>query len=125
MKHLKKLYGIYSITHPEVLKSYNITKDDIEEIVITSATELEFWVKTPNDIAEIEELSTSQVLHEQYWTRTKGNVRTALEETLILMEEYGFEPEMGHKEVGGVKAKLTHGEFNHVMEQLEVDWKYL
>ncbi|MDO5516854.1 MAG: glutamine synthetase [Clostridium sp.] len=112
-------------THPETLKSFNITADDIDQIVITSATELEFWVKTPNDIAHVDELSTSQVLHEHYWTRTKGSVRTALEETLILMEKYGFEPEMGHKEVGGVKAKLnTSGEFDHVMEQLEVDWRF-
>lgn len=111
--------------HPETLKSFNITANDIKDIVITSATELEFWVKTPNNIAHIDELSTSQVLHEHYWTRTKGSVRTALEETLILMEKYGFEPEMGHKEVGGVKAKLnTSGEFDHVMEQLEVDWKF-
>ena len=112
-------------THPQTLKSFDITVDDIDQIVITSATELEFWVKTPNDIAQVDELSTSQVLHEHYWTRTKGAVRTALEETLILMEKYGFEPEMGHKEVGGVKAKLnTSGEFDHVMEQLEVDWKF-
>ena len=112
-------------THPQTLKSFDITVDDIDQIVITSATELEFWVKTPNDIAHVDELSTSQVLHEHYWTRTKGAVRTALEETLILMEKYGFEPEMGHKEVGGVKAKLnTSGEFDHVMEQLEVDWKF-
>ena len=62
----------------------NIKKDDISEIVITSATELEFWVKTPNSDAELEELSTSQVLHEQYWTRTKGKVRTALEESFII-----------------------------------------
>ena len=111
--------------HPETLKSFNITANDIQDIVITSATELEFWVKTPNNIAHVDELSTSQVLHEHYWTRTKGSVRTALEETLILMEKYGFEPEMGHKEVGGVKAKLnTSGEFDHVMEQLEVDWKF-
>ena len=41
------------------------------------------------------------------------------------MEAYGFEPEMGHKEVGGVRAKLdSSGQFNHIMEQLEVDWKY-
>ncbi len=111
--------------HPYTLEPFNITVDDIENVVITSATELEFWVKTPNDVAEVEELSTSQVLHEQYWTRTKGAVRTALEETLLLMEKYGFEPEMGHKEVGGVRAKLnTNGDFNHVMEQLEVDWKF-
>ena len=118
------LWNIFD-NHPEVLSDYNISKDDIEEIIVTSATELEFWVKTPNDVAEIELLSTSQELHEHYWTRTKGNVRTALEETLILMELYGFEPEMGHKEVGGVKAKLSSsGDFNHIMEQIEVDWKY-
>lgn len=120
----ENLWNIFD-NHPEVLSDYNISKDDIEEIVVTSATELEFWVKTPNDVAEIEQLSTSQELHEHYWTRTKGNVRTALEETLILMELYGFEPEMGHKEVGGVKAKLSSsGDFNHIMEQIEVDWKY-
>lgn len=111
--------------NPRLLDTYNITKDDVEEIVLTSATELEFWVKTPNDIAQIEELSTSQVLCEQYWTRTKGNVRTALEQTLDLMDKYGFEPEMGHKEVGGVRAQLeSSGRFNHIMEQLEVDWKF-
>ena len=120
----ENLWNIFD-NHPEVLSDYNISKDDIEEIVVTSATELEFWVKTPNDVAEIEQLSTSQELHEHYWTRTKGNVRTALEETLILMELYGFETEMGHKEVGGVKAKLSSsGDFNHIMEQIEVDWKY-
>ncbi|SCJ93379.1 Glutamine synthetase [uncultured Clostridium sp.] len=120
----ENLWTIFN-SYPEILASYKITKDDIEEIVITSATELEFWVKTPNNIAEIEELHTSQALHEQYWTRTKGAVRTAMEECLLLMDEYGFEPEMGHKEVGGVKAKLdSSGNFNHIMEQLEIDWKF-
>ncbi|WP_252217728.1 glutamine synthetase [Clostridium chauvoei] len=118
------LFNIFK-NKPQTLKPFNITFDDIDDIVITSASELEFWVKTPNDKAEIEELSTSQVLHEHYWTRTKGSVRTALEQSLLLMEEYGFEPEMGHKEVGGVKAKLeSSGNFNHIMEQLEIDWKY-
>ncbi|WP_300259332.1 glutamine synthetase [Clostridium sp.] len=111
--------------HPETLNDLNITFDDIDDLLLTSATELEFWVKTPNDKALIEELSTSQVLQEQYWTRTKGNVRTALEQSLLYMDEYGFEPEMGHKEVGGVKAKLnSSGQFDHIMEQLEVDWKF-
>ena len=111
--------------NPKLLEVFDIKKDDIEDIVLTSATELEFWVKTPNDTAEIEELSTSQVLHEHYWTRTKGNVRTALEQTLVLMDKYGFGPEMGHKEVGGIKAKLeSTGKFNHITEQLEVDWKF-
>lgn len=120
----ENLWTIFNST-PEILTSYKISKDDIEDIVITSATELEFWVKTPNNIAEIEELHTSQALHEQYWTRTKGAVRTAMEECLLLMDKYGFEPEMGHKEVGGVKAKLdASGNFNHIMEQLEIDWKF-
>ncbi|WP_415277476.1 glutamine synthetase [Clostridium perfringens] len=111
--------------YPETLNDLNIKFDDIEDLLLTSATELEFWVKTPNDKALIEELSTSQVLQEQYWTRTKGNVRTALEQSLLYMDEYGFEPEMGHKEVGGVKAKLTSsGKFDHIMEQLEIDWKF-
>ena len=110
---------------PKALNAFGITFDEIDEVVLTSASELEFWVKTPNNIAQIEELSTSEFLHEQYWTRTKGSVRTALEESLLLMESYGFEPEMGHKEVGGVRAKLdASGQFSHVMEQLEIDWKY-
>ena len=32
---------------------------------------------------------------------------------------------MGHKEVGGVPSKLAGmSKFSHIMEQLEVDWKY-
>lgn len=99
--------------------------EKIEDIILTSATELEFWVKTPEDKADEEKLSVSQMLKEQYWKRTEGNVRTALEKTLEIMEYYGFEPEMGHKEVGGIKSKINvTGKLNHVMEQLEIDWKY-
>ena len=99
--------------------------DDIDEIVLTCATELEFWVKTPDDKADREQLSTAQILKEQYWKRTVGPVRTALEKSLILLDQYGLEMEMGHKEVGGIKAKLGNsGQFDHVMEQLEIDWKY-
>ena len=111
--------------HPTSLTSFDFTYEDIDEILLTSATELEFWVKTPNDKAHIEELSTSQVLKEQYWSRTKGSVRTSLEQSLMLMEKYGFEPEMGHKEVGGVKAQIGEaGSLTHIMEQLEIDWKF-
>ena len=99
--------------------------DDIEEICVTAATELEFWVRTPDDDADREQLSTAQMLKEQYWKRTTGPVRTALEEVLLVLQKYGFEMEMGHKEVGGVKAKLGNsGKYDHVMEQLEIDWKY-
>lgn len=98
---------------------------EISKIELDTAAELEFWVKTPNDKAEIEALTTSECLQEQYWTKINGPVRTALEETLILMEKYELEPEMGHKEVGGIKAKLdSAGKYNHVMEQLEIDWRY-
>lgn len=111
--------------HPSSLVPFGFKYEDIDEILLTSATELEFWVKTPNDRAHIEELSTSQVLKEQYWSRLKGSVRTALEQSLLLMEKYGFEPEMGHKEVGGVKAKIGEtGSLTHIMEQLEIDWKF-
>lgn len=108
-----------------IQKEIGIEEKKIDSIIISAATELEFWVKTPEEIRDIEELSTSQVLKEQYWKRTEGNVRTAMEYCLLVMEKYGFEPEMGHKEVGGVHSKLTeNGDHSHIMEQLEIDWKY-
>lgn len=99
--------------------------EDIEDVVLTSATELEFWVKTPDDRADRDQLYTSQELKEQYWKRTIGPVGTAMEQTLEILNRYGFEVEMGHKEVGGVRAKMGNsGDFDHIMEQLEIDWKY-
>ncbi|MCT8977518.1 glutamine synthetase [Clostridium sp. CX1] len=125
IEHFKETLLDLFKKYPKSLLPFGVNYDDIDKIVATCATELEFWVQTPNDKAHVEELSTSQVLHEQYWTRTKGAVRTALEQSLLLMEAYGLEPEMGHKEVGGVKAKLDQsGNFTHIMEQLEIDWKY-
>jgi glutamine synthetase len=109
----------------EICSEYGIKFTDIEEIVLTSATELEFWVMTPNDKADVEALTASQELQESYWKRTKGVVRTSLEQSLILMDKYNLKPEMGHKEVGGIKAKLDEtGNLTHIMEQLEIDWKY-
>ena len=112
--------------NPYIFEYLDISSlDEIEDIVLTAATELEFWVKTPDDKADREQLSTSQILKEQYWKRTIGPVRTALEKTLMILDRYGFKVEMGHKEVGGIKAKLgTSGEYDHVMEQLEIDWEY-
>ena len=99
--------------------------DDIEEFLFTNATELEFWVKTPDDRADRNQLSIAQELKEQYWKRVTGPVGTAMEMTLEVLEHYGFGVEMGHKEVGGVKAKMGNsGAFDHIMEQLEIDWKY-
>lgn len=111
--------------NPHFFESYSFRFEDINKLTLTSATELEFWVRTPNDENSIEALSTSQLLHEQYWKRTKGVVRTALEKTLLLLDKYGFVPEMGHKEVGGVKAKLADtGDLSNIMEQIEIDWRY-
>ena len=99
--------------------------DDIAEVLLTSATEMEFYVKTPHEVADRDRLHTSQELKEQYWKRTVGPVRTALEDTLLLLDKYGFDVEMGHKEVGGVKPEMeAGGDFSHIMEQLEIDWKY-
>ena len=99
--------------------------DEIAEYRLTNATELEFWVKTPDDRADRNQLSIAQELKEQYWKRVTGPVGTAMEQTLEILDHYGFCVEMGHKEVGGVKAKMGNsGSFDHIMEQLEIDWKY-
>ena len=112
-------------TNRDSFKKYNIEVENIDEISYTVATELEFWVKTPYENTEIEELATSEGMHEQYWNKISGTVRTAIEECLITMEKYELEPEMGHKEVGGVKPQLGFlGKYDHVMEQIEIDWKY-
>ena len=122
---LKKYMKNVLDENQSVRTEVGIDNEKVEEVLLSSATELEFWVKTPEEIRDIEELSTSQVLKEQYWKRTEGNVRTAMEYCLLVMEKYGFSPEMGHKEVGGVHSKLTeNGDHVHIMEQLEIDWKY-
>ncbi|MDR0886540.1 MAG: glutamine synthetase [Clostridiales Family XIII bacterium] len=111
----------YIINHTFGLKNI----EDIDHIELTGATELEFWVYSPEERADIAQLSTSQELKEQYWQRTRGSVRLALERTITLMNKFGFQVEMGHKEVGGVKAKLRlDGTYGHIMEQLEIDWTY-
>jgi glutamine synthetase len=111
--------------HPALAAELGIPPDEICEVRLLAATELEFWVRTPGRTVEAEKLSVSQTLQESYWKRTKGSVRSALEHSLLLLEEYGLAPEMGHKEVGGVKATVSgQGRFDDVMEQLEVDWKY-
>ena len=98
---------------------------DVVDIVFTSATELEFWVKTPLEEAAVEEMTASQVMQEQYWERTHGAVRCALEQSLTELDKYGLNVEMGHKEVGGLKAQIDEsGHLTHVCEQLEIDWRF-
>ncbi|MBP2633830.1 MAG: glutamine synthetase catalytic region [Firmicutes bacterium] len=103
----------------------HIDGSEIADILFTSATELEFWVKTPLSETEITELSASQVMQEQYWQRTRGAVRTALEQSVIMIDKYGLGAEMGHKEVGGLKAHIDEsGNLTHVCEQIEIDWRF-
>ena len=73
--------------------------DDIEEINLTSATELEFWVKTPTMTKRTEiSFPPRRSLRSSTGKRTIGPVNTALEQTLEILDRYGFGVEMGHKE---------------------------
>ena len=121
----KEIFQMFE-DHPYLKEEFGILPtESIAKVQLTTATELEFWVKTPDNRTDIERLTTSQILKEQYWKRTVGPVRTALEHSLLLLNKYGYEAEMGHKEVGGVPSKLAGtSKFSHIMEQLEVDWKY-
>lgn len=111
--------------NPHLLGLEHINGADVKSVDFTCATELEFWVKSPKEAATLEVLSSSQILQEQYWARARGNVRTALEETIQTLEKYGLKPEMGHKENGGKKGQLnSDGHMTHIMEQLEIDWSY-
>jgi len=111
--------------YPALAQAMQLDADEIREIELCAATELECWVRTPGITVETEKLAVSQGLQESYWKRTKGSVRTSLEHSLLLLEKYELYPEMGHKEVGGVKATLAgQGRFGDIMEQLEIDWKY-
>lgn len=111
-------------TH-EIIGMDHVSADDIDELLFTTATELEFWVKTPSQAIDSRALSVSQRMQEQYWQRTHGAVRTAMEEAIEMLKRMGLEPEMGHKEVGGVKPRINdNGQLVSVLEQLEIDWRY-
>ena len=111
--------------HPSISGLESVNGEDVVDIQFTSATELEFWVKTPLDEASIEEMSASQVMQEQYWERTHGAVRTALEGCVLELDRYGLKVEMGHKEVGGLKGQIDEtGKIAHVCEQIEIDWRF-
>ena len=108
--------------YPHMPGLENIDVNEIAHLIFTTATELEFWVKSPRENSPIEALSSSQVMQEMYWQRTRGNVRTALEQTIEMLELYGLEPEMGHKECGGVKGQIdSSGHMTHINEQLTCD----
>lgn len=125
LQYVKKTLIDMFQKNPKVSGLEHIDGRDVVDIQFTSATELEFWVKTPLEEADIAEMSASQVMQEQYWQRTRGAVRTALEQAVIMLDEYGLGAEMGHKEVGGIKSHIDEtGRMNHVCEQCEIDWKF-
>ena len=103
----------------------NFPFSEIQDIVFTTGTELEFWVKTPSEKETVQHLSISQRLQEQYWQRMRGNVRTAMEQAVEELDARGMHVEMGHKEVGGIKPKVDdEGHIFDVCEQLELDWLF-
>ena len=103
----------------------HLKPSEIDEVLFTVGTELEFWVKSPAEDAHVDQLASTQVMQENYWQRTRGQARTALEDAMMMLEAYGLQPEMGHKEVGGVKAKIGEaGNLDHIMEQMEIDWRF-
>lgn len=125
-KNFKKTLLNLFEEYPHLINNIGIDSiDDIEDILLTAATELEFWVNTPEDKADLEKLAISQSLKEQYWKRTHGIIRTCLEKSLIKLQKLGISPEMAHKEVGGIQSSISiEGKTNHAMEQLEVSWKF-
>ena len=123
LEYVKKELLALLKSHKSISGLEHVNTEDIADIEFTSATELEFWVKTPLEEADIAEMSASQVMQEQYWQRTRGAVRTALEQSVILADKYGLKVEMGHKEVGGIKSHMDEsGQMSHVCEQIEMDW---
>ncbi|MBQ8998651.1 MAG: glutamine synthetase, partial [Clostridium sp.] len=112
--------------YPHIINNIGISDiSQIDEIILTTATELEFWVNTPEDKVDFEKLSVSQSLKEQYWKRTHGIIRTCTEKCLLMLDKLGINPEMAHKEVGGINSSISiDGKTNHAMEQLEISWKF-
>lgn len=127
LEHIKQGIECGIKEHPYVVKQiYGLQSiREIKDISFTNATELEFWVKTPDFSADKDQLHDAQELKEQYWKRVTGPVANAMEDSIEVLNHYGFEVEMGHKEAGGIRPKLDiSGGFDHIMEQLEIDWKY-
>ena len=100
--------------------------DDIEQLVITSCDRARILGKDSGRRCGQRAAfhgtdAKGTVLEENYRTCQNGAGRSAC----WILQKYGFDMEMGHKEVGGVKANLSNsGSYDHVMEQLEIDWKY-
>jgi glutamine synthetase len=112
-------------SRPDLAEKMGFDPDDVTGISITAATELEFYVRTPHEAADVKRLHTSQEMKEQYWKRTVGPVRSSLEQCIALLDNYGFGVEMGHKEAGGANAEMGRGgDYDHIMEQMEIDWHY-
>ncbi len=125
LEHIRKELVTLLAEPGELPGLEHLKGEKVVDISFSVGTELEFWVKTPAEMAIVDELTASQVMQEQYWQRTKGEVRTAMEQAIEMLRLYDLKPEMGHKEVGGVKSRMdATGHMTHVMEQLEIDWRF-
>ncbi|MBU1244169.1 glutamine synthetase [Myxococcota bacterium] len=125
LEHVRRELRPLLAADTQFLAAHGIGDSDIADVYFTLGTELEFWVSSPAKNVSQHELRVTQALKESYWKRTRGDIRTCLEDALIQLQRYGLEPEMGHKEVGGVHGKISEqGRLHDVMEQLEVDWRF-
>ena len=68
----KELFKLFK-SNPQIAGLEHLDMAEIEDIVYTVGTELEFWVRTPDvEKAEVSVLSATQVMQENYWARTRG-----------------------------------------------------
>ena len=94
--------------------------DEIDSFLLTNATELEFWVKTPDDRADRNQLSIAQELKEQYWKRVTGPVGTAMEQTLVYFI-IAFQPAYVLKHIRIVFERLAKAGKESVYGFLQID----
>ena len=121
--NLIKEHGLPGMPH--------VKSDDVVDIIFTSATELEFWVKTPARTVTKKELSVSQKLQEQYWEQLEidwkfcnNPLQTAdneLQARIIVREvfrENGLDVTFNAKPIIGVAGSGEHTHFG-VMAKLK------
>jgi len=58
----RRLTALFA-AHPEAARALGFEPADVSVVLLTSATELEFWVRTPGTREEVEQLAVSQALN--------------------------------------------------------------
>ena len=72
LEHIRKELVTLLAEPGELPGLEHLKGEKVVDISFSVGTELEFWVKTPAEMAIVDELTASQVMQEQYWQRTKG-----------------------------------------------------